>query len=321
MSDHEDPAAVDTGVRLRAGDSRASRAQGANAGPRRRHAARPLPRRRPAREPPALQERGAGPDRGDARRRAGGRASSERLPWPGEETVENVDDASVPRAPRSTRRSGPVARATSTGATDRSVASTVTPDERLRRYAELAVRVGANVQPGQDVVVTCLVEHAEIARAMAREAYRAGAQHVVVLYSDLHVRRAAIELGPEEELGWSPPYLLDWMRRWTDGEPGAHLADRAIPDPDLLADLDPALVGRADPREIRVALLESIPARRVNWVDRRGAERGLGDAGVRRAGRRAALGCGRDGHAARRARSGRRLAGARGSGSRRGPTR
>ena len=27
-------------------------------------------------------------------------------------------------------------------------------DERLRRYAELAVRVGANVHPGQDVVVT-----------------------------------------------------------------------------------------------------------------------------------------------------------------------
>ena len=34
-----------------------------------------------------------------------------------------------------------------------------TPDERLQRYAELAVRVGANVQPGQEVVVLCQVEH------------------------------------------------------------------------------------------------------------------------------------------------------------------
>jgi aminopeptidase len=49
----------------------------------------------------------------------------------------------------------------------------VTPDERLRRYAELAVRVGANVQEGQDVAITCLVEHAAIARAVARESYRA----------------------------------------------------------------------------------------------------------------------------------------------------
>ncbi len=90
----------------------------------------------------------------------------------------------------------------------------MTPDERVQRYAELAVRVGANVQPGQDVVVTCLVEHAEIAREMARESYRAGAKHVIVLYSDLHVRRATIELGPEEEVGWSAPYMLDWVRRW-----------------------------------------------------------------------------------------------------------
>ena len=56
----------------------------------------------------------------------------------------------------------------------------MTADTRLRRYAELAVRVGANVQPGQDVVVMCLVEHADIAREVAREAYRAGAKHVVV---------------------------------------------------------------------------------------------------------------------------------------------
>ena len=62
-----------------------------------------------------------------------------------------------------------------------SISERVTPAERLRRYAELAVRIGANVQPGQDVVVTCLVEHADVAREVARESYRAGAQHVVVL--------------------------------------------------------------------------------------------------------------------------------------------
>jgi aminopeptidase len=136
---------------------------------------------------------------------------------------------------------------------------------RLRRYAELAVRVGANVQPGQDVIVTCLVEHAEIARAVAREAYRAEAKHVVVLYSDLHLRRASIELGPEEEIGWSPPYLLDWVRRWGDERP-ALISLTGNPDPDLLADLDPALVGRSDPRELRLAILEHIGARRSAWT-------------------------------------------------------
>ena len=141
----------------------------------------------------------------------------------------------------------------------------MTAGERLQRYAELAVRVGANVQSGQDVVVMCLVEHAEIAREIVREAYRAGAQHVIVLYGDLHLRRAAIELGPESEVGWSAPYLLDWVKRWPDENP-ALISLAGNPDPTLLSDLDPSLVGRADPREIRAALLESITGRSVNWT-------------------------------------------------------
>ena len=90
------------------------------------------------------------------------------------------------------------------------------PDERLRRYAELAVRVGANVQPGQEVAILCQVEHAPTARAVAREAYRAGASRVVVRYADQQVRRAAIELGPEDMLGRTPEHLLAWVRSWRE---------------------------------------------------------------------------------------------------------
>ena len=141
----------------------------------------------------------------------------------------------------------------------------MTPDERLRRYAELAVRVGANVQEGQDVIVTGYVEHAEIARAIARESYRAGAKHVIVLYGDLHVRRAAIELGPEEEIGWSAPHMLDLYRRAYDDRP-AFISLTGNPDPDLLGSLDAALVGRSEPKELRAASLELITARRINWT-------------------------------------------------------
>ena len=50
----------------------------------------------------------------------------------------------------------------------------------LDRYAELIVRIGVNVQPGQDVLLTSLVEHASIARAVAERAYLAGARRVLV---------------------------------------------------------------------------------------------------------------------------------------------
>jgi len=57
-------------------------------------------------------------------------------------------------------------------------------EERLRRYADLAVRVGANVQEGQDVAVEAYVEHAPLARAIAKAAYDAGARFVEVFYND-----------------------------------------------------------------------------------------------------------------------------------------
>jgi aminopeptidase len=125
--------------------------------------------------------------------------------------------------------------------------------------------VGSNVQEGQDAIVSCLVEHAEIARAVAREAYRAGARHVLILYGDLHLRRASIELGPEEELGWSPPHLLELYRRAFEEHP-ALIALTGNPDPDLLGELDPALVGRSEPKELRQRSLELISGRRVNWT-------------------------------------------------------
>jgi len=52
-------------------------------------------------------------------------------------------------------------------------------EARHRRMAELAVSVGANVQPGQLVVVAGLVEHVPLMRAIAAAAYRAGARRVV----------------------------------------------------------------------------------------------------------------------------------------------
>ena len=81
-------------------------------------------------------------------------------------------------------------------------------DERLEAYADLAVRVGANVQEGQTVFLNTQVEHAPLARALTRAAYRAGARYVDVRYRDDHVRHAMIELGPDEALTHSP----EWMK-------------------------------------------------------------------------------------------------------------
>jgi aminopeptidase len=141
----------------------------------------------------------------------------------------------------------------------------MTPGERLDRYADLAVRVGANVQPGQVAVVWAHVDHAPVARAIAAAAYRAGARHVVPHYVDTHFRAAAVTDGPDESLGWSSPHLLEWVGRWADERP-ALIRLAGEPDPGLFAGLDPARVARSEERELRAAILPLVVERRINWA-------------------------------------------------------
>ncbi|HEX3291281.1 MAG TPA: aminopeptidase [Gaiella sp.] len=141
----------------------------------------------------------------------------------------------------------------------------MTSDERLDRFADLVVRTGANVQPGQDVVLMYLVEHVPIARAVTRAALAAGARRVLPYVVDLHLRKAAIELGPEDALGQSPDYLLDWVRSWRETRPAiVQLAGDA--EPELFAGLDPVLVGKAEPSDLRELYLPLVTGRLVNWV-------------------------------------------------------
>ena len=138
-------------------------------------------------------------------------------------------------------------------------------DGRLQRYAALAVRVGANVQPGQLVEVMGLVEHAPLVREVAREAWRAGARWVDVNYVDNHIRRAMIELAPDEALGYTPPWLLERARAW-GSERGAAIVLTGDPNPDLMSGLDGERVGRARMRELTQEYLRQSNERLVNWT-------------------------------------------------------
>jgi aminopeptidase len=142
------------------------------------------------------------------------------------------------------------------------VAARVTADERLERYAELAVRVGANVQPGQEVFVQPLVEHAELGRALVRQAYQAGASYVHLFYRDDHIRRAMIELGPDSALTYSPP----WQVAFTEAATGnASIGTTGKPEPQLLADLDGERIGRAVQKEVAAIFQRQHRENSVNW--------------------------------------------------------
>jgi aminopeptidase len=127
------------------------------------------------------------------------------------------------------------------------------------------VRVGANVQPGQLVDVIARIEHAEVARAVARAAYRAGARYVDVLYGDQHLRRAFIEHAEDDLLSWTPPWLLERAKEVGD-ERAAVVALTGDAEPDLLADLPGDRVGKARMVELAQESNRQINERLNNWT-------------------------------------------------------
>ena len=54
----------------------------------------------------------------------------------------------------------------------------MTPEERIARYARLAVEVGVNLQPGQLLRVGGHPDHLPLIRAIAEVAYSVGARYV-----------------------------------------------------------------------------------------------------------------------------------------------
>lgn len=139
------------------------------------------------------------------------------------------------------------------------------PAERLTRMAELAIRVGVDVQPGQLVVVWGQVENAPLTREIARAAYRAGASFVGSRYTDQHLTRALIELGPEASLSASTPWDVTMLKTLT-AERGAYIQISGDPEPDLLADLDGNRVGRARPHDFVVEWGRMVNERLVSWT-------------------------------------------------------
>jgi aminopeptidase len=137
-------------------------------------------------------------------------------------------------------------------------------DEHLDAYARLVVEVGLALEPGQTLEIQSFPENAEFARAVTRAAYAAGARYVDVWYEDEHVRKAMIELGPEEVIGWTPPWQLE--RQQSIDDRGASLSIHGHPDPHLFDDVDAGRVGRSRKAELTKVMLDQRTTGKVNWA-------------------------------------------------------
>jgi aminopeptidase len=141
----------------------------------------------------------------------------------------------------------------------------VTPDERLDRYARLAVEVAVNLQPGQFLRISAEPEHLPLVRAIANVAYERGARYVETHYRDMHLRRARIQHAPEDSLEWSPPWTLALLDHMIETG-GATIAITGEAEPELLADLDQRRAQRTRARLAAEKLLDAENRRLIQWT-------------------------------------------------------
>ena len=141
----------------------------------------------------------------------------------------------------------------------------MTPDERLDRYARLAVEVAVNLQPGQFLRISAEPEHLPLVRAIADVAYERGARYVETHYRDMHLRRARIQHAPEDSLDWSPPWTLALLDHMIETR-GATIAITGESEPELLADLDQRRAQRTRARLAAEKLLDAENRRLIQWT-------------------------------------------------------
>ena len=110
-------------------------------------------------------------------------------------------------------------------------------DKNLKKYAELAIKIGVNIQPNQTLLIRTPIECADFVRHAVKYAYKCGARNVFVEWSDEETSLARYLHAPDEVFNEFPRWVAD---QYVDiaKEGGAFLSIHAQ-NPDLLKDVDP----------------------------------------------------------------------------------
>jgi aminopeptidase len=147
---------------------------------------------------------------------------------------------------------------------ERNISASIDP-VKLDRLAEVAIKVGLNLQPGQDLLLTAPAVALPLVRRIAEHAYKAGAGLVTPILSDEAVTLARYRFGHDNSFDRAANWLYEGMSKAF----AANTARLAIvgDNPMLLSGEDPAKVSRAS-KANSIAYqpaLEKIVNFDVNW--------------------------------------------------------
>ena len=114
-------------------------------------------------------------------------------------------------------------------------------EQQLANYAELAVKVGVNIQPNQILFITASTDATKFVRLVTEVAYDAGARQVIVDFSDDVISRLRFEKAPADSFSEFPEWKV--MEREQLAAKGAAFMSIMSQSPDLLQGIDPSRIG------------------------------------------------------------------------------
>ncbi len=144
-------------------------------------------------------------------------------------------------------------------------------EEKLDRLALVAVRVGLNLQSGQELVITAPLDLVPFARRIVEQAYQAGAHLVTVLYADDEATLSRYRHAPDAAFDTTAKWLADGIAEaYRSGTARMGITGG---NPALLKDQDPAKVSRTNIATSKAAkpAMELITRHSINWTILAGA--------------------------------------------------
>ncbi|MGV3488821.1 MAG: aminopeptidase [Tuberibacillus sp.] len=115
--------------------------------------------------------------------------------------------------------------------------------KQLKKYAQLSLKIGINLQKGQDLVIMASIEARDFVREVVRTAYEEGAKNVLVDWGDDQVSRIKYDLAPMEAFKEYPMWRAKGYEEMAAN--GASFLSVLAPNPELLKGVDPEKISLA----------------------------------------------------------------------------
>ena len=138
--------------------------------------------------------------------------------------------------------------------------------DKLEKYASAVVRIGVNIQKGQKLAIMCPVDCAYFGRLLMEQAYKAGAEDVMIRWNDEKSARIDYLLAPDSNFGNEYDYEHALIKHLTDEN--YNVISVVASDPEILNGVDPERITKNQKvgAKVRKPFSDNIMASNVQWT-------------------------------------------------------